>query len=73
MSIERYDRYGEPRMSITESGAYLIRDVLQSDGRFSGICEYGVYGFDGETIWTICKEGVEFSDIRPFLPPERIR
>jgi hypothetical protein len=73
MPIERYDRYSEPRLTVVETGAYLIRDVLQADGRYSGICEYGVYGWDGEVVWTICREGVEFSEIRPFLPTRNIK
>lgn len=72
MPIERYDRYSEPRLTVVETGAYLIRDVLRQDGHFSGICEYGVYGWDGEVVWTICREGVEYSEIRPFLPPRNV-
>jgi hypothetical protein len=72
MAIDRYNRYGEPRLAVVDDGAYLIRDVLREDGRFSGICEYGVYGWDGEVEWTICREGVEFREIRPFLPTRNI-
>lgn len=68
MALERYDHYGEPRLMVSDGNAYLVRDVLQDDKRFSGICEYAVYSYGGEIMWTICKEGVEFKDIRPFLP-----
>lgn len=67
MAIERYDHYAPPRLHTNSDGAYLIRDVLDSNGRFAGVCEYAVYGVDGEVRWTICKEGVEFAEIRPFL------
>lgn len=70
MPIDRYDHYGLPRLSVVESGAYLIRDVLDDSGHFAGICEYAVYESSGEITWHICKEGVEFADIRPFLRPE---
>jgi hypothetical protein len=68
MPIERYDHYGKPRLSVTEDGnSYLIRDVLTEDGLFSGVCEYAVYEYGGDIRWLVCKEGVEFTDIRPFI------
>jgi hypothetical protein len=71
MPIERYDHYGEPRLHVVDTGTYLIRDVQTEDGEFSGICEYAVYELSGEICWYICKEGVEFSEIRPFLKTGR--
>jgi len=67
MAIERYDHYGAPRLFEGPKGYYLVRDVMTEDDRFAGICEYGVYDADG-TIWTTCKEGSEFDQLRPFLP-----
>lgn len=71
MPIQRYDHYGDPRMTLTDRGAFLIRDVLDRDGLFAGICEYGVYVLD-DVHWTICKEGVEWDDIKPFLPAKQV-
>lgn len=73
MAIDRYDHYGRPRLTIANDGhAYLIRDVLDGDGEFSGICEFAVYDehAQGVVVWRACKEGVEFSEIRPFLHKE---
>ena len=72
MSIDRYDHYGPPRLSVAETGVYLIRDVLNASGYFAGICEYAHYDFDGEIRWTICNEGVDFSDIRPLVQPSKV-
>jgi hypothetical protein len=69
MSIERYDHYGKPRLTVVEGGAaFLIRDVLSEDGTFSGVCENAVYDeADGEIRWRVCREGAEFSQIAPFI------
>lgn len=71
MPIDRYDHYGKPRLHVAPDGnSYLIRDVLTEDNRFSGICEFATYDWDGEISWHICKEGVQFSEIRPFTTAE---
>lgn len=69
MPIERYDHYGKPRLLIADNGnAYLIRDVLTEDGRYSDVSEFATYEHhSGEVRWHICREGVEFKDISPFI------
>lgn len=69
MPIDRYDHYGKPRLTVTDSGdAYLIRNVLTDDDQFAGICEYAVYDeWSGHTRWHVCRKDVEFSEIQPFI------
>ncbi|MDL2203532.1 hypothetical protein QQF51_12775 [Brucella intermedia] len=49
----------------TDLGVFLIRDVHDEKGRFSG-CEYAVKAEDGSEMWKPCAEGVLFSDIEPY-------
>lgn len=74
MSLERYSSYGPPRIGRWNGGLYMIRDVLTEDDKFSGVCEYAK-GFDDEGVlqWGICREGVEYSEIKPFLPATALK
>jgi len=73
MTIERYNHYGQPRLYVTDGGAFLVRDVLNANGKFSGVCESASYQFDGEIIWTVCREGEDFANLTPFLKPDCVR
>jgi hypothetical protein len=44
---------------------YVIRDVLTSDRRFAGFCQYKTQRADGLVVWKPCREGVNFSEIEP--------
>lgn len=69
MTIERYDHYSKPRLYVTDRGVYMVRDVLDDEGHYSGVTEYARY-IGGDVQWTVCREAPEFDQIAPFLPAE---
>lgn len=73
MPIDRYDHYGSPRLYVTETGIFLIRDVLDENGRFSGVCENAAYQNGGEIIWHVCREGEDFDRLAPFLANDSVK
>ena len=44
---------------------YRIRDVFSTGGVFQ-TCEYATKDEAGLAVWTPCREGVAFADIKPF-------
>ena len=62
--------YSPERRYEHEGAVYMIRDVMNSDGSFSGRCEYAASG----NRWLPCREGVNFSEIQPLeyaMPAKR--
>nr|DAF66373.1 MAG TPA: hypothetical protein [Caudoviricetes sp.] len=53
------------RRHETEQGVYLIRDLQDASGRFTG-CEYAVKAENSSETWKPCAEGALFSDIEPY-------
>lgn len=58
--------YREPRVHEWQGGIYVIRDVLNASGQFSGQCEYATLE-DGAVWWRQCAEGVLYADIKPMV------
>lgn len=55
----------DARRYETDQGVYLIRDVKDEIGWFTG-CEYAVKAQDGSDMWKPCIEGVLLADIEPY-------
>lgn len=62
-------RYSMPETVTHGAAVYIVRDVLTSDRRFAGYCQYKTKRADGSTVWKPCPEGVDFKKIEPFEAP----
>lgn len=58
-------RYSMPAEQEWGRNLYVVRDVLTSDLRFAGFCQFKTIRDDGVVVWKPCREGVEFSEIEP--------
>lgn len=59
-------RYSMPETIQYGGEVFVIRDVLTSDRKFAGFCQFKTKRADGGIVWKPCVEGVKFDDIEPF-------
>lgn len=52
------------RCYVSDGKVYVVRDVRDGDTVLG--CEYGVYSPWVGIAWTPCREGADFSEMKPF-------